>query len=115
MNWFLIALKKYAVFNGRASRSEYWYFTLFYIIILIALVLLDTVIGTAGILSGIAMLGFFIPSLAVTIRRLHDIDKSGWWILISIVPIVGLILFIFLVKKGTDGDNRFGPDSLTAM
>jgi len=114
-------LVKYADFEGRARRSEYWLFTLFlWIVGLVALVLIaaaaagDESGGAAGgviILVALASLAVFLPSLAVTIRRLHDIDKSGWWILIGLLPLVGgLILFIFSVMDGTRGPNRFGPD-----
>ena len=115
MNWFLIALKKYAVFNGRASRSEFWYFTLFQMIIVIGLMLIELSMGMTGIIGMIASLALLLPAIAVGVRRLHDTDKSGWWMLLAIVPIVSLILIIFFVKKGTDGDNRFGSDPLAGM
>lgn len=116
MNWFLVALKKYAVFNGRSCRSEFWFFTLFQILIIVGLMILFTVIGLAPEISGMAVmvasLALLLPSIAVGVRRLHDIDKSGWWMLLMIVPIVSLLLIIFFVKKGTDGPNRFGEDPL---
>jgi uncharacterized membrane protein YhaH (DUF805 family) len=117
MNWFVTVLKKYAVFSGRAQRAEYWYFVLFYILIIIGLSIIDGVVGTfdeetgIGILGALFVLGMFLPSLAVTVRRLHDTDRSGWWILLNLIPIVGaLIVLIFTCLDGTPGDNRFGPN-----
>lgn len=116
MSWFLEALKKFAVFSGRSRRKEYWYFVLFNFIISIVLVLIDTLLGTfsqsanIGLLSGIWGLAMLLPAIAVSIRRLHDIDRTGWWLLISFVPLIGsIILFIFALLDGTPGDNRYGP------
>ena len=103
MNYFIAALKKYADFNGRASRSEYWYFVLFYIIIYVVGSFIDGVIGLP-ILTMLVSLGLLIPSLAVAIRRMHDVGKSGWFILI---PIYSLIL---VLTKGDEGTNEYGPD-----
>ena len=120
MSWYLQALKKYAVFSGRARRKEYWFFVLFYIIIVVVLSIIDAMLGLqfgqgVGILSAIYMLAVLIPGLAVGVRRLHDIDKSGWWILIGFVPIIGpIILLIFALMGGTAGDNRYGPDPKAA-
>lgn len=103
------AFQKYATFRGRATRSEYWWFTLFMILVNIAL----SVAGSAlenPFLAIIAALVFFLPNLAVTARRLHDIDKAGWWMLLLIVPLLGAImLLIWTCTKGTLGENRFGP------
>ena len=117
MSWYLEALKKYAVFGGRARRMEYWYFVLFNIIVAIVLSLVDRLIGTffagqnIGLLSGLYGLAVLIPSLAVTVRRLHDIDRTGWWILINLIPLVGtIVLLVFALTPGTPGSNRFGPD-----
>ena len=113
MSWFLMALKKYAEFSGRSRRSEYWFFILFYILIAIALAFVDGAMGAAtgfGVLSGIFALAMFIPSLAVTVRRLHDTDRSGWWILIGFIPLIGtIVMFVFMVLDST-GPNRFGPN-----
>ncbi len=116
MNWFLTALKKYAVFQGRAQRSEYWFFVLFYTLIAIALAIVDGVTGTfsrsagVGLLGGIFALAMIMPSLAVGVRRLHDTDRSGWWLLIGLVPLIGVIvLIIFFVLDSQPGANRFGP------
>ena len=117
MSWYLQALKKYAVFSGRSRRMEYWYFVLFNIIVSIVLGWIDALLGTlgsgmgVGLLSGIYGLAILIPSLAVTVRRLHDIDRSGWWILIGLVPLIGVIvLLVFALLDGTPGDNRYGPN-----
>ena len=117
MSWYLEALKKYAVFSGRSRRREYWYFVLFNIIVGIVLGWIDALLGTrgsyagAGLLSGIYGLAVIIPSLAVTVRRLHDIDRSGWWILIALVPLIGVIvLLVFALLDSTPGDNRYGPN-----
>jgi uncharacterized membrane protein YhaH (DUF805 family) len=120
MNWALIALKKYAVFEGRARRMEYWFFFLFYILASIACTIIDVVTGSynatygTGLLSSLLVLALFLPSLGVTIRRLHDTDRSGLWILIGFVPCIGwLVLLVFMILEGTNGSNRFGQDPTT--
>jgi uncharacterized membrane protein YhaH (DUF805 family) len=117
MNWFLMVLKKYAVFAGRARRSEYWYFVLFYMLILIVLMGVDAMTGTyskdagLGLLSGIFSIGTFLPSLGVAIRRLHDTGRSGWWVLISLIPLVGfIILIVFFAQDSQPGTNQYGPN-----
>ena len=117
MNWFLGALKKYAVFAGRARRKEYWYFALFYTLIYLVLIVIDIMTGTfvvewgAGALAGIFMLGMIVPSISVMVRRLHDTDRSGWWWFLVLIPLLGGIwLLVLLVLDGTPSDNRFGPD-----
>ena len=117
MSWYLEALKKYAVFSGRARRTEFWYFVLFNIIVTIVLSVIDRLIGTfsgasnIGILSGIYGLAVLIPTLAVTVRRLHDIDRTGWWILLGLIPLIGtIVLLVFYLTPGTPGSNRYGPD-----
>jgi uncharacterized membrane protein YhaH (DUF805 family) len=119
MNWYLQALKKYADFSGRARRKEYWFFVLFNIIISIVLSVIDVMLGLGshgiGILSGLYSLGVIIPSIAVGVRRLHDINKSGWWVLIVFVPFIGaLVLLVFALLKGTQGANDYGPDPKAA-
>ncbi len=115
MNWYLDALRKYAVFSGRARRKEYWYFALFNLLIHIGLSVIDSVAGirdpnySLGLLGGIYALAILIPSLAVSVRRLHDTDRSGWWLLIGLVPIIGgIVLLIFMVLDSQPGENRFG-------
>jgi uncharacterized membrane protein YhaH (DUF805 family) len=116
MNWYFEALRKYAVFSGRARRREYWIFTLISVVVNIVVSIVDMAIGTYdedsgfGLLSGIYTLAVFIPSLAVTVRRLHDTDRSGWWMLISFAPCVGgIVLLVFLLSDSTPGENRYGP------
>ncbi len=100
-------------FSGRATRSEYWFWILFTVILSIVAAALDGVIGTGGILYLISALVIFLPSLAVLFRRLHDTDRKAWWILIYLVPVIGVIvILVFTVIKGTEGENRFGPDPL---
>jgi uncharacterized membrane protein YhaH (DUF805 family) len=117
MNWFLIALKKYATFSGRSQRAEYWYYTLFYILIYIGLTIIDSVTGTFDAEAGVGLLGslmglaLLIPTLAVTVRRLHDTGRSGWWLLIGLIPLVGLIvMLVFTVQDSKPGDNEYGPN-----
>jgi uncharacterized membrane protein YhaH (DUF805 family) len=110
-NYALTVLKKYADFSGRASRAEFWCFFLFYIIAEIILQILDSMLNTGGILLSIFVLAVFIPSIAVEVRRLHDIGKSGWWLLISLIPIVGIIvLLIWFIKDSQPGTNQYGPN-----
>ena len=111
----------YATFRGRARRSEYWFFALFMILSSLVAAVLDGMIAssTAGhltVFSAILGMVLFLPSLAVTARRLHDIGRSGWWMLISLVPIIGgILLLVWLCKRGDDGRNRFGPDPIGPM
>jgi uncharacterized membrane protein YhaH (DUF805 family) len=121
MNWFLEALKKYADFSGRARRSEYWYFVLFYLLIYIVLAIVDRVTGTVssnssvGLLTGLFSLGMLIPSLSVLVRRLHDTDHSGWWVFISLIPLIGaIVLLVFCVQDSQPEENRFGANPKTA-
>jgi uncharacterized membrane protein YhaH (DUF805 family) len=129
MSWYIEVLKKYVVFSGRSRRAEYWYFVLFNTIITAILLAIDIAMGSGaadstmtgdagvamnaslGILSGIYSLAVLLPGLAVLIRRLHDTDHSGWWIFISLIPIIGsFILLYFLVKDSTPGANQYGSN-----
>jgi|OpeIllAssembly_1097287.scaffolds.fasta_scaffold2417454_1 uncharacterized membrane protein YhaH (DUF805 family) len=116
MDWYLEVLKKYAVFEGRAGRKEYWFFILFNILISMALGYVDWLTGNInpetglGILSGIYALGVMIPGMAVSVRRLHDTDRSGWWLLITFVPVIGAIVFLyFMVLDSNPETNEYGP------
>lgn len=116
MHWYIDVLKKYAVFSGRAQRAEYWMFLLINLIISIAIGIFSSVTGMVSengisILSSLYSLGIIIPSIAVTVRRLHDIDKSGWWILMSLIPFIGIIvLLIFMIRDSQVGTNRYGSN-----
>ncbi len=115
MEWYLKVLKNYATFAGRARRKEYWMFFLFNMIAALILLVLDFVIGTYGVLYVLYLLAVVLPSLAVTVRRLHDLGKSGWWVFISLVPLIGGIwLLVLLVTDGTAGDNSYGPSPKAA-
>lgn len=115
MNEFLYVLKNYAVFKGRARRREYWMFELFYFLFGVAAFVIDYVLGFtkdgSGVISSIYSLAMLVPSLAVGVRRLHDVNKSGWFTLIVFVPLVGVIWLLVLdCTEGTDGPNQYGPD-----
>jgi uncharacterized membrane protein YhaH (DUF805 family) len=129
MNWYIDVLRRYAQFDGRARRTEYWMFTLFNALIYMAYcifaVLVVAVLGHHGD-SPMAMVVFapiwlyalavLVPGLAVTVRRLHDQGKSGWWILISLVPFVGgLVLLIFMCMDSEPGPNVYGPNPKGVM
>jgi uncharacterized membrane protein YhaH (DUF805 family) len=109
---------KYATFRGRARRQEFWWWFLFYYLILFGLSFLDffiTAAGGPGVTSLLAILALFLPTLAAQVRRLHDTDRSGWFILLSFIPLIGIIiLIVFWCQRGTDGPNRFGSDDLSA-
>ena len=105
MKWYFEALKKYVDFSGRARRKEYWLFFLWNLVIQVALVLLIAPLVTVyGLLV-------FLPSIAVVVRRLHDTNHKGWWLLL---PPIFIITLVFLCRKGTDGGNNYGPDPLAA-
>ena len=111
MNWYLEVLKKYAVFSGRARRQEYWMFVLINMIISFALGFIEGLFGGPGAISYIYSLAVLLPSIGVCIRRLHDTDRSGWWLLISFIPLIGAImLIIFTATEGTAGDNQYGTN-----
>lgn len=105
----------YVNFSGRASRSEYWLWVLFIVLGSIVAVIIDEVIGIR-LIDPIFALATLLPSIAVAVRRLHDIDRSGWWLLINFIPLIGLIvLIVWFCTSGTEGLNRFGPDPLTTL
>ena len=118
MEWATLPLKRYAEFTGRSRRKEYWMFVLLSIGIYLIASILDRIAGMNGMIAGrygpitaLVALGLLVPSLAVSVRRLHDSDRSGWWLLLGLVPIFGeIIVLVFMVLKGTRGANRFGAD-----
>jgi len=115
MNWYIDVLKKYAVFTGRAHRTEFWMFALFNFIIMVVLSIIEGILGMPGILSTLYCLGVLLPSIGVSIRRLHDTDRTGWWLLIALVPLIGIIiLLVFYIMDSQEGENRFGPNPKAA-
>ncbi|MDZ7715298.1 MAG: DUF805 domain-containing protein [Balneolaceae bacterium] len=120
MHWYIKVLKNYANFSGRARRKEYWFFVLFNTIISFVLGFTEGLIagmsGTVGpdyipIVSSLYILAVLIPSIAVGVRRLHDIGKSGWWLFIGLVPVIGgIVLLVFFFMEGDSGPNQYGAD-----
>lgn len=133
MDWMLLPLRKYAQFSGRSRRKEFWMFALFTLIVYIIAIFLDSALGlggrttseadwtgtggaasfqsSGGILTLVVALGLLVPSIALAVRRLHDTDRSGWWLLIGLIPLIGgIVLLVFYCTDGTPGTNRFGPD-----
>lgn len=117
MNYYMDVLRKYFVFSGRARRKEYWMFFLFNLLATIVLVFIDSAIGMysaengIGLLSGLYSLAVLIPSISVGVRRLHDTGKSGWWMLIALVPFIGsIVLLVFFVLDSDPGSNQYGPN-----
>ena len=117
MNWYLKALNQYADFNGRARRKEYWMFFLFNMVFAVLASLIDIAAGTAnldsgsGVFQGIYSLAVLIPGLALGVRRLHDVGKSGWMLLIALIPIIGAIwLLVLMVTDSKEGTNKWGEN-----
>ena len=118
MEWATLPLKRYAEFTGRSRRKEYWMFLLLSIGIYAIASILERIAGlnrmiagTYGPITALVALGLLVPTLAVSIRRLHDSDRSGWWLLLGLVPMVGeIIVLVFMALEGTRGANRFGAD-----
>lgn len=111
MAWYLTVMKQYAVFSGRARRKEYWMFVLCNLGIALVLSLLGQLIGLKEQIANLYSLVVLLPSLAVGVRRLHDTDRCGWWLLINLIPVVGTLVFLyFMVCEGEAGPNRFGED-----
>ena len=111
MNWYVEALKnKYATFTGRAHRTEFWMFLLMTVIVTMVVSVVDSIIGKQ-VLSTLYGLATLVPGLAIGARRLHDTDRSGWWQLLGLVPLVGIIvLIVFYVQDSQPGGNRFGAN-----
>jgi uncharacterized membrane protein YhaH (DUF805 family) len=116
MNWYLEVLKKYAVFNGRARRKEYWMFFLFNFIIALVLGFLEGLVGSFGVLAMLYNLAVLIPGIAVSVRRLHDTDRSGWWLIIGFVPLIGaIVLLVFMLQDSKPGQNQYGANPKEAI
>lgn len=109
MNWYLSVLKNYAQFSGRARRKEYWMFVLFNAIASVVAFAIDGALGIQ-IVSLVYMLATIIPSIAVSIRRLHDTNRSGWWLLLSLVPLANIVVFVFMCFDSTPGSNQYGAN-----
>ncbi|MFC5451903.1 DUF805 domain-containing protein [Paenibacillus aestuarii] len=111
MEWYVKAWKNYAVFQGRARRKEYWMFFLFNLIISIVLSIVESLIGLNSVLTGLYSLAVLLPSLGIGVRRLHDSGRSGWWLLISLIPLIGtIILIVFLCQDSEPNDNQYGAN-----
>ena len=111
MYWYIKCWKQYLDFSGRARRKEYWMFTLFNVIIAIITSLIDSMLGLGGILYGLFVIATLLPGLAVCVRRLHDVGKSGWWYLIALIPLIGgIVLLVWFCTEGEWEDNKWGPN-----
>lgn len=117
--WYFKVLRNYVNFEGRARRKEFWYYTLCSFLIAVILVIIDKQMGTFNQQTGMGLLGqiygvaVFLPALAVCVRRLHDIGKSGWMVLINLIPFIGFLIFIYLAaRQGDEGANEYGPDPI---
>ncbi len=121
--------RNYVNFSGRASRSEYWYFVLFMVLVYLVMFVLDRVLDTnsdsmpaliltlaVAVVLIVVALGLILPAISIAVRRLHDLNQSGWWYLLNLIPLVGpIILLVWFCMRGTVGSNRFGPDPLEGL
>ena len=112
-------LTKYVVFSGRARRSEYWWFALFTFLVSLVASILDLILDTdysrgSGLINGVTSLALLLPSIAVAIRRLHDTSRTGWWLLIGLIPIIGWIVLIVFYLQDSHADNQYGPNPKSA-
>lgn len=119
MQWYVLAFKKYAVFDGRSRRKEYWFFCLFNLLASVALAMVDSFTGMFNAETGVGLLGalyslaVIVPGIAVTMRRLHDTGRSGWWILLVLMPLIGVLALIFLLVLASDeGGNEYGASPI---
>ena len=117
MHWLTGPITKYVVWEGRATRSEYWYFILFTTLITVGLTMIDLAVGTfdeetnQGLISGLFSLFIFLPSIAVFVRRLHDTGRSGWWFWILLVPLIGfIVILVFFCTDSQEEANQYGPN-----
>lgn len=115
MNYFLDALKNYATFSGRATRQQYWMYILFYIVFYFVAVMLDITLGQfdkekmSGFISTVYTFGLLLPTIAILARRLHDIGRSSWWILLIVIPVIGsLVILIFTLMDSQKDENKYG-------
>jgi uncharacterized membrane protein YhaH (DUF805 family) len=111
MNWYLKVLSNYVGFKGRARRTEYWMFVLFSLIVSIILTIVEAILGVSSVLTGLYSLAVLLPTLAVSVRRLHDTGRSGWWLLIGLIPLIGgIILLVFSCMDSDPNENQYGPN-----
>jgi uncharacterized membrane protein YhaH (DUF805 family) len=116
MNWYLEGLKKYAVFSGRDRRKAYWMFVLFNVIIAFVLGFIEVLVGGPGVVGALYSLAVVIPGIAVLVRRLHDTNRSGWWLLVVLIPLIGpIILLVFAVQDSQPSANQYGPNPKAAI
>lgn len=116
MHWYLDVIKNYVGFSGRATRTEYWMFVLVNFIVSLIAMLIDYVLGSWRIIYYLYTLAIFLPSLAVLVRRLHDIGRTGWWMLIVLVPLLGwIVLIIYACTDSQDRENAYGPNPKESM
>ncbi len=117
VDWYLDGWKQYAVFSGRARRRAYWMFFLGNVVVGMVLGFIEGFAGGPGLAGGLYSLAVIIPSLAVSVRRLHDTDRSGWWLFLGLLPVIGtIVLLVFMVQDSQPGSNRYGanPKAATA-
>jgi len=117
MDWYLKVIRNYVGFSGRAHRTEFWMFVLINLVITLVLSFIDGMLGLAsaeygmGPLQGLYSLAVLLPSLAVAVRRLHDTGRTGWWLLICLIPLIGaIVLIVFYCLDSQEGDNQYGPN-----
>jgi uncharacterized membrane protein YhaH (DUF805 family) len=117
IDYMKMPLQRYADFTGRSRRMEYWMFFVGYLGAAVVTTIVDGILGMGGLVLGVygplttlLLLGAFIPSIACGVRRLHDQDKSGWFMLMGLIPLVNFVLLVFMFLEGTKGDNQYGPD-----
>jgi uncharacterized membrane protein YhaH (DUF805 family) len=117
IDWATRPLKKYADFSGRAPRAEYWWFYLLVLVVYFVGMILDSMVGSNfagsgyGMFTALVGLALLIPSIAAGVRRLHDTNRSGWWLLIAFIPLIGaIVLLVFFVTEGTQGSNEYGEN-----
>ena len=111
MDWYVKMLKeKYADFNGRERRKEFWMFYLVNFVIIVLLISIEQLFHRDGFAAGIFAVGIAVPFYAALVRRLHDTDRSGWWFFLGAIPIIGIFLIVILASDGTPGQNQYGPD-----
>jgi uncharacterized membrane protein YhaH (DUF805 family) len=118
MNWYFAVLKKYADFNGRAGRAEFWMFTLISTIVSVILYFIDGGImpsSNVRVLNTLYSLAVLVPSLAVSVRRLHDTGRSGWWTLVNVIPILGQLVYLVFLVQDSQGANQYGSSSKMAI